>query len=241
MVGKHKATKHGWDFPCRFSRPISWVAEYLLFLLCPLYLDHARFMNGTFPHPKQLMKDHQHWDPKFQNNIPNIRFWMGETYIDSNNPGCQGSNTTCTLKVHVEHSDGKKGPAFQMGMILILGNRIKSKDQTMKHVENTLQPRRFSSFSWYLFSGRSTSAARSAPAGNPNHMTGSGAWPPFLMMLSQCMDRKSPNLWKKRWTTVAPWQAEANLVSLPSASSSARVLWLRVFSSECCKEWTMWQ
>lgn len=57
---------------------------------------------------------------------------------------------------------------------------------------------------------------------------------------SKCIERNSLNRWKKRMTTVAPWQLLANFVIFPSISSSANVLWLRRFSSEKRKDSTIW-
>ena len=61
------------------------------------------------------------------------------------------------------------------------------------------------------------------------------------MMVSQCIARNNPNLWKNLGTTLPPWQALARVVNLPSISSSANVLWQRLFSSDDCNAWTRWQ
>lgn len=61
------------------------------------------------------------------------------------------------------------------------------------------------------------------------------------MMVSQCIARNNPNLWKNLGTTLPPWQALARVVNLPSISSPANVLWQRLFSSDDCNAWTRWQ
>ena len=62
----------------------------------------------------------------------------------------------------------------------------------------------------------------------------------FWIVLSQCSARKRPNRWKNLVTTVPPWQADASRVIFPNISSSANVLWWRVFSSDTFRACTMW-
>ena len=76
-------------------------------------------------------------------------------------------------------------------------------------------------FSWQL-TARSSRAAQFKPRNRMTHC---------MQMFSHCIAKNKVNRWKNRWSTLLPGHPLAKRVNLPSMSSSASVLWLRMFSS----------